>query len=63
MGYGFNNILYKNKRFLNMQYNYNSDKRVCNVYTYTWYIFIYITLYITRISIFTFLNHVKPVIG
>lgn len=36
--------------FLNMQYNYNSDKRVCNVYTYTLYI--YITLYITRINIF-----------
>lgn len=37
--------------FLNMQYNFNSDKRMCNVYTYTLYI--YISLYITRISIFT----------
>jgi len=41
MGFGFDYILYINKKCLNMQYNYNSDKSVCNVdiiYMYILYI-------------------------
>lgn len=41
MGFGFDYILYINKKCLNnMQYNYNSDKQVCNVDIIYMYVYI-----------------------